>query len=60
MPKYSKFEIMTIVGKNRLLKVIFTNIRKISDAYGNSFGRYIMIAQRRKIMFLLFIKFNFL
>ena len=60
MPKYSKFEIMTIVGKNRLLKVIFTNIRKISDACGNSFGRYIMIAQRRKIMFLLFIKFNFL
>ena len=58
--KYSKFKIMTNVGKNRLLKVIFTNIRKISDARASSFSRYIMIAQCMRIMFLLFIKFNFL
>ena len=37
--------IMIDVGKNRLVKVIFTNIRKISDACANSFGRYLMIAQ---------------
>ena len=43
--KDSKLGIMTNVGKNRLVKVIFTNIHKISDACGNSFGRYIMIAQ---------------
>ena len=36
---------MTDVGKNRLVKVIFTNIRKISDVCANSFGRYLMIAQ---------------
>ena len=36
---------MTNVGKSRLVKVIFTNIHKISDACANSFGRYIMIAQ---------------
>ena len=39
--KDSKLEIMTNVGKSMLLKVIFTNIRKISDACANSFGRYI-------------------
>ena len=37
--------IMTNVGKSRLIKVIFTNIQKTSDACANSFGRYIMIAQ---------------
>ena len=37
--------IMINVGKSRLVKVIFTNIHKISDACANSFGRYIMIAQ---------------
>ena len=36
---------MTNVSKNRLVKVIFTNIHKIRDACANSFGRYIMIAQ---------------
>ena len=41
--KDSKLGIMTNVGKNRLVKVIFTNIQKISDACANSFGRYIMI-----------------
>ena len=43
--KDSKLGIMTNVGKSRLVKVIFTNIPKISDAYANSFSRYIMIAQ---------------
>ena len=42
--KYIKLGIMTNVGKSRLAKVIFTNIHKISDACGNSFGRYIMTA----------------
>ena len=45
MHKDNKLRIMTNVGKSRLIKVIFTNIHKISDACGNSFGRYIMIAQ---------------
>ena len=36
------------MGKNRLVKVIFTNIHKISDARANSFGIYIMIAQYMK------------
>ena len=30
---------MTNVGKSRLVKVIFSNIHKISDACANSFGR---------------------
>ena len=45
MHKDNKLGIMTNVGKSRLVKVIFTNIHKISDACANSFGRYIMIAQ---------------
>ena len=43
--KNSKSGIITYVGKSRLVKVIFTNIHKISDACANSFGKYIMIAQ---------------
>ena len=43
--KDNKLRIMTNMGKSRLIKVIFRNIHKISDACGNSFGRYIMIAQ---------------
>ena len=43
--------IMTNVGKNSLVQVIFTNVHKISDACGNSFGRYIMIAQRMRNVF---------
>ena len=43
--KDSKLGTMTNVGRNMLVKVIFTNIHKISDAPANSFGRYIMIAQ---------------
>ena len=43
--KDNKLGIMTNVGKSRLVKVIFANIPKISDACANSFGRrYIMIA----------------
>ena len=41
--KDNKLGIMTNVGKSRLVKVILTNIHKISDACANSFGRYIMI-----------------
>ena len=48
MHEDSKLGIMTNVGKNRLVKVIFTNIHKISDARANSFGIYIMIAQYMK------------
>ena len=47
----SKLGIMTNMGKSRLAKVIFTNIHKISDAYANSFGRYIMIAQCMRNVF---------
>ena len=43
--------IMTNLGINRLVKVIFTNIHKISDASANSFGRYIMIAQCMRSVF---------
>ena len=43
--KDNKLGIMTNVGKSRLVKVILTNIHKISDACANSFGGYIMIAQ---------------
>ena len=42
--KENKLGIMTNVGKSMLVKVIFTNIQKISDACATSFGRYIMIA----------------
>ena len=43
--KDSKLGIMTNVGKSRLVKVISTNIHKISDACANRFGGYIMTAQ---------------
>ena len=43
--KCTKTGIMTNVVKNRLVNIILTNIYKISDACGNSFGRYIMITQ---------------
>ena len=43
--KDNKLGIMTNAGKSRLVKLILTNIHKISDACANSFGRYIMIAQ---------------
>ena len=34
------------MGKSRLVKVIYTNIHKISDACANIFGGYIIIARR--------------
>ena len=49
--KDSKLAIMTNVGKSRLAKFIFTNIRKISDACANSFGRYFMIVQCMRNVF---------
>ena len=42
---------MTNVGKSRLVKVIFTNIQKTSDACANNFGRYIMFAQCMRNVF---------
>ena len=39
--KDNKLEIMIYVGRKRLVKVIFTNIHKMSDACANSFGRYV-------------------
>ena len=51
MHEDSKLGIMTNVGKSRLVKVIFPNIRKTSDACANSFGRYIMIAQCMRNVF---------
>ena len=49
--KDSELGIMTKMGKSRLANVIFTNIHKISDAYANSFGRYIMTAQCMRNVF---------
>ena len=49
--KENKLGIMTNVGKSRLVKLIFTNIQKTSDACVNSFGRYIMIAQCMRNVF---------
>ena len=51
MDKDSKLGIMTNVGKNRLVTVIFTNIHKIIDVCANRFGRYIMIAQYMRKFF---------
>ena len=48
----NKLGIMTNVGKSRLVKVIFTNIHKTSDACTNSFGRrYIMTAHCMRNVF---------
>ena len=49
--KYDKLGTMTNVGESRLVKVIFTNIHKISDACVNSLGRYIMITPCMKSVF---------
>ena len=49
--KDNKLGIMTNVDKSRLVKVIFTNIHKISGACANSFGRYIMIVQCMRNVF---------
>ena len=55
----SKLGIMINVGKCKLVKVIFSNIYKISDACANSFGRYIMIVQCIRNVFT-FYRFKFL
>ena len=47
----SKLGIITNVGKTRQVKVMFTNIHKISDACANSFGRNIMMAQCMRSIF---------
>ena len=49
--KGGKLGIMTNVVKKRLVKVIFTNINKISDAHANGFVKYIMIAQGMRNVF---------
>ena len=49
--KCIKTGIMINVGKNRLVKVTFTNIHKINDACANSLGRYIMTAQCMRNVF---------
>ena len=49
--KENELGIMTNVDKSRLVKVIFTNIQKTSDACANNFGRYIMIAQCMRNVF---------
>ena len=51
MHKDNILGIITNAGKSRLIKVIFANIRKMSDACTNSFGRYIMIVQRMRNVF---------
>ena len=51
MHEDSKLGIITNVGKTRLVKVMLTKIHKISDAFANSFGRNIMIAQCMRIIF---------
>ena len=52
--KENKLGIMTNVGKSRLVKVIFTNIQKTSDTCANNFGRYIMIAQQMRNVFIFY------
>ena len=42
---------MINVGKNKLVKVIFSNIQRISDVCANSFGKYIMTVQCMRNVF---------
>ena len=46
-----KLGIMTNLGKTRLVKVIFSNTHKVSDACAISLGRHIIIAQCMRILF---------
>ena len=57
MHEDSKLGIMTSVGKNRLVKVIFRNIHKISVACANSLVDKSWLDNVWE-MFLLFIKFK--
>ena len=52
--KDSKFGIMTNMGKSRIVKFIFTNIHKISVTNANSVGRYMMIAQCMRNVFIFY------
>ena len=54
MHKYTKLGIITNVGQSRLVKVISENIQKMSDARGNSFGRYIMVVQSMRNVFIFY------
>ena len=47
----TKLGIITNVGKSGLVKTIFANIHKMSDACANSFGRYIMTVQCMRNVF---------
>ena len=49
--KDNKLGTVTNVGKSRLVKVIFTNIHKITDAGANSFVKYINIPQCMRNVF---------
>ena len=49
--KDTKLGITTNVGKGGLIKAIFANIHKMSDAFANSFGRYIMIVKCMRNVF---------
>ena len=49
--KDTNLGIINNVGKSRLVKSIFANIHKMSDACTNSFGRYILIAQCMRNVF---------
>ena len=49
--KDSKLGIMINICKNRLVKVIFTNVHKIIDTCANNFGRHIKIAQYMRNVF---------
>ena len=49
--KDRKLEIMINVGKSRLVKVIFSNIHKVSDACANRFSKYIMVVQCMRNVF---------
>ena len=60
MQKDSKLGIMTNVGKNKLEKVDFTKIHKISDACANSFGSYQRLNSVWEMFSRFYIKFNFL
>ena len=54
MHKYTKLGIITNVGQSRLVKVISENIQKMSVARGNSFGRYIMVVQSMRNVFIFY------
>ena len=52
--KETKLGIITNGGKCRLVKAIFANIDKMTDACANTCGRYILIAQCMRNVFTLY------